>query len=755
MRLAAVAVAAVLITSAYGVQAATATVDLPQDAVTSAGIFDFEGRLVKTLWRGRKHSAGRVSLNWDGTSEDARPATDPKLFSARLLAHNVKYVWEGVIGNTSRVGHGPGVHRAFHPIHDMAIDAAGNAFYAVGYNEQQPAMHRFHVSDPQIRVPLAKDDYQRVFRHVATDGSLVYFANAAQAESFVIAMRVADGRAHSFPDGRLVFDGVHHGNRWDGVIDYERDERRADGSSPRAPGGLAVQRKGDILFVSHPGLAEIRLYHKRSGALLGRIAVEGATDMDVAPDDSLWVLCKPAGVPTVARYRPQRSEWARDRTITEGLRDPLAIGVSARDGWLIVVDGGSEQLKSYDKSGRPLRTFGRAGGYRDGEPTVANDRFWFSIGPTYLAFQADGSFWVGDPGNARNLHFDRDLRYLEQIMFMPVTYVTSVDPNQPSRVFAGLLEFAVDYRRPIRDSWTLVRNWGAGEALARLDAFRGIAMVTTLGNGRTYGLQVGMGPDRRLVELTPAGVRKTRVRLDPGLRLYPDGGLRRSRSASGWMHVHERKLLGFDANADPQWGPYEEIARAPAVANVDPAAPGNWFVDPAHPTTASGVVVSFNPTTSGGFHLGGIAQSGMQWQWRTSPTGRWPVDGKRMVVGGDGSFETGRGVHYPGSMVMAAGSEILFGYHGEAWNSGQANQWMHYQDDGLFVGQFGTPAYPDLVKQGAIPGTAGNAFSPALVKVSDALYLWHNDESVHGGVHRWRIDGLSTVQRLSAPILPQ
>jgi len=38
--------------------------------------------------------------------------------------------------------------------------------------------------------------------------------------------------------------------------------------------------------------------------------------------------------------------------------------------------------------------------------------------------------------------------------------------------------------------------------------------------------------------------------------------------------------------------------------------------------------------------------------------------------------------------------------------------------------------------------------------VNGQLYLWHNDEGVHGGVHRWRIDGLDGVARIGVPIAP-
>src|SRR5207247_16185 len=52
----------------------------------------------------------------------------------------------------------------------------------------------------------------------------------------------------------------------------------------------------------------------------------------------------------------------------------------------------------------------------------------------------------------------------------------------------------------------------------------------------------------------------------------------------------------------------------------------------------------------------------------------------------------------------------------------------------------GATKYSQLLE--AAPALAGNAFASAFVRLADGrMYLYHNDESVHGGVHRWRIEG--------------
>ena len=115
-----------------------------------------------------------------------------------------------------------------------------------------------------------------------------------------------------------------------------------------------------------------------------------------------------------------------------------------------------------------------------------------------------------------------------------------------------------------------------------------------------------------------------------------------------------------------------------------------------------------------------------------------------------------------------AGNDIIYGFHGEFWNNDEANQQVHFRDNGLFIGQFGMPNTqpPFRVNQKGFgpqgtyrlrwgaAGHAGNSFSPVFVEAGPASYYMHNDENAHGGVHRWRVDGLDTVQVLTVELDP-
>jgi hypothetical protein len=749
------------------------TITLPESGTTSAGIFDASSHLIRTLWSARAERSGPVRVNWDGRDDQAMPVAEGS-YQVQILLQNVHYVWEGVIGNTSASFTGA-IHRALGPIIDMAIDAEGHAFYVLGYNEQQSAIHGFNCRDPQRPVSLGHDDYRRVFEFTATDGTLVYFANIGlharhgafnrEPSTFVMALHVADGTEYSFPQGAVDVPPGNPANRWNSVIDDDRSDADDDDDEGfrNAPSGLAVQQRGRALFVAHQSLDAVRVFDKRSGALLDTLSVPKPAWLAIAPDDSLWLVSRASGGSRVVHYRLSGAHWAAQQEFSAGLDRPTAIAVSPIDGTLLIADAATEQLKAFTGEGRLLWTLGEVNAYRDGHPEVSNERFWLSAAPTYIAFEADGSFWFGDPGNARNLHFSAGREYLEQIAFSPKSYHIAVDPADPQRVFDGYLEFAVNYTQPLRDSWHLVRNWAAGLRATGLDRIYlgdmdGFRSVYTLSNGRSYAVAPRYDGSRttEIVELNSSGLRPTGARLEFGSKLYPDGSLKSEVVNGSSVEVQARTLSGFDQSGNPRWNDPVVVARIAKTAAADPyyhdVPPVGGVNEPTLPVSEDDVLVFFNPGRSAGYHLGGVRVGGSDWLWRASPSGRWNVDLSGGIVSPDGTYDVDHGVQYAGSVPMTSGHNILFGYYGEAWNGGQANQWLHFLDNGLYVGQFGQPDYPSTNRFFAHEQQAGNAFSPQLVKVDGHVYLWHNDESVHGGVHRWRIDGIDDIRIVQAPI---
>ncbi len=746
---------------------------------TSAGVFRPDGTLVRTLWRKEELPAGDHNRTWDDRDDDGRPAAAGE-YEVRVLYHDVRHEWEGAIGNTSADQTGPAVHAAFRSVRAMAV-SGDSAYYCTGYNEGGTHFKRFDTRDPR-RLTAAfsatwdkrfnrpatdrrSNAFDKTWLDAATDGQKVYFAAAAgfnlksdktDAPGFVVRFRLPDLEIDRFPAGRDLPLGTY------GDPNYPDDQQHFPypgavevGAKPGVS-GLAVQADGSWLAVSVAPDDKVYLFDKESGKPAGSLQTPAPGRMAWAPRGRLYAC-------SGGKVRGFESLPGESKVAVElpGLVAPLAVAVAPGGRYVLVADGGtSQQLKAFTPDGQPLWTYGQGGGYAVNGADVRPDKFWFDNGEsdnhredTFLAFQPDGAFWVGDGGNHRALRFaasaDKAPEYRAQLAWMPHAYVASADPNRPERVTCDFLEFAVDYDQPIGEGWKLVKNWGAGlPAKYHASLYPGLNQVTTLANGRAYAFTGAAGDatvQSELVELAGDRLRFTGWRInreDPHPTLAPDGTLRLARYDSG-MFQH-RKLRGFDVDGNPDWGPAEFLASAPA-GKTDPIPRCCSGFRIAVPVTESGVVVSFDPSKNEGWHLGGIKAGGKDWLWKGSPSkaNNVPIDGL-------GSFGIGNGVHYPGNVAMAAGRHVVYGYHGEFFNGGQAGQHMHFYDDGLFIGQFGVDSPTSRARgvKGVAPEFAGNAMSPSLVLRRGEVYLWVNDEAGHGP-QRWHLSNLTSVRELT------
>ena len=140
-------------------------------------------------------------------------------------------------------------------------------------------------------------------------------------------------------------------------------------------------------------------------------------------------------------------------------------------------------------------------------------------------------------------------------------------------------------------------------------------------------------------------------------------------------------------------------------------------------------------------HLGAlIPGTDNQWQWAAMPASG-PFDG-------DGNYDTNN--WYGGNRVMVSGTNIIVGYNGEGFHgTGQADQFMQYNQDGLFIGQFGTPTGSAVFGAYGQPATA---YSPFVASVNGTLYLYTNDESDRS-LQRWHVAGMDTIQETSLSVV--
>lgn len=743
---------------------ASFTFNQTTDGRLSAGIYKEDGTLVKILWNGEIYKSGTYTKSWDGTDEEGKLVSGGK-YEVKLVSNNVNYTWEGVVGNTSDALTGPTVHRAFHRVHGIAVSGS-NVYLAVNYSEGWPSQVKFQTSNPQSKKWVQKtgEGTGQETLCVATDDNYVYWGGVDpfnDNNSFIFATKVSDDSEVLFSNGIAV--KATHGKTYQKAINVVN-------STASWITGLAVQKSGNYLIASRKGLNTIYLINKTTGVLAQTIPFTSPQYLAVDANDNIWLHHVSNGNPVVQKFSVNTNGTLTSLGIVlSEVVSPQALAVSPDGSTIVVADGGtSQQLKGFDNNtGDLLWSYGTLGGYA-GDATVSDNKFYFDdpSGMTKgscIAFQTDGSFWVGDSGNNRIQHYTKDRNYIERVMYMPHFYTCGVDKNDPTRVFADYLEFKVDYTKslgPDNGSWTLHKNWGYNVPSTYDGEFHRLRFVSTLSNGRTYALQKQNGTYNRwhVVELVPNGtLRFTNVLIDninAGVQMYPDGSLRRISSQNVGKPVQflRKPLTGFDGSNNPLWGPEEVVATSPVKTNDDPLYWGSEIKLTSGEITSSNILISFDgglaPYGSTGYHLGAIKVGDSKWLWKTAKSTSTNYQGEFPA---DGSYDVGNGAQYAGSIAMAMDRNIFWGYHGEFWKNGQVNKWNHVFDNGLLIGQFGTTTSET---QGEAPAMmAGNAFAAQLVKDNAGNYfLYHNDESFHAGVHRWKVSGLNTIKEQSIPI---
>ena len=743
------------------------TFSLRTASTTSAGIFKKDSTLVRTLWNNVKYAAGTHTAYWD-RKDDNNNLVDDTSFVLRVLSSNVAYQWEGVIGNSSDSMTGITKHTYFFRPNGMAVN--GNfAYYCVGYTEGVTAAYKFNTARPQSKTGIlynTNHDVDLETDFVATDGNNVYWAGRDPFNTdvtMVYATSVSADQEVLFSAGTSV--GMTYGRTYNAAIDAYTN------NAASRPSGLAVQKNGIYLFVSHAGLNELHVLNKTTGALVQTITVTNPRQLCVDMNDNLWMI---SATNTLARYTVNNNGTLSNAVVSiSTLSDPLAIAVSPNNYQILVTDGGSsQQIKSFNNTtGSSIWTFGQAGGYSS-DPAVTNNKFFFShqntnVRGSFIAFQTDSSFWIGDPGNERLLRFSAARTHLNTISTLPHSYSVEADRNNPTRVFNDYLEFKIDYTKtlgPNNGSWTLIRNWRAGVPSTHYQDFKVNVLrnVITLSNGKTYATLEDLSvPDQKtpeIVELPASGnLRFTGVKLDPfeNFIIDQDGTLRSFVGDGDAGTVGEwfsRTLTGFNNQNNPVWSAPSSVATTPKGVDMDPLCDGPSF--PAK--TSSDILTVFNPWKVNykgkgkGYHLGAVKKGSNKWLWLAAKAGTEDYQGPFPT---DGTFDIGNNVEYPGGHVYALDKNILWNYHGEFWKNSQTNIWNHYYDNGLMVGQFGTIGLDASAMTELAPaGMAGNVFSSAVVKVGNDLYIYHNDEFHHSGVHRWKISGLNSIQVQSSNI---
>ena len=288
--------------------------------MTSAGIFDANGNIVRTLWALETLNAGDSSASWDGLDDFGTPVP-PGSYTWKVLRNDAEYRNVGIIGNTGlppiTSGHVPFL------IEGVAVDVSGNIYTVHDWNEPHFDIIRWSALDGKAEMNTGHPIGEALLKAIAVeaDGSYAYvtgygdsLTDRTKSKFSIWRISLAPGlgeseRVVNFTQlGRSikVYDGNVGGYPSAGYPTpaIPADATEADSEVMRVP-LISIAIHGGSLYVTDALGGRILQYDKVSGEhqrTIGPIPL--ACGLAIAQNGNLWVghehtkvsVYSPAGV---------------------------------------------------------------------------------------------------------------------------------------------------------------------------------------------------------------------------------------------------------------------------------------------------------------------------------------------------------------------------------------------------------------------------------------------------------------------------
>ena len=340
------------------------TYNLPHaEAITSAGVYDSQEHLVKTLWSMKPAKAGEQTVSWDGLDMDSQPVPEGE-YSCKVVANNSKYWQQGVIGNSAS----PSNTYNHVPINfeAIAVDSEGFIYTVHDWDEPHHDVIRW---DPTTGAVSSHSGHPigDILKAVAVDETYAYVTYYADLDNrekarFSISRLRINKKAGSVGWPLEPFTKAGKNIKvYEGNAQYPEGTNDADRATMRVPLlSLAVQ--GKVLYATDALAGKVHKYDKVTGEELGVISVALPHAVAIASDGNIWVGHSHTKVSVFNVDGKLLATPISDLTEVNAL-------TFASDGKLYVADQGAGQIKIYTLAGNNAKMTATLG-----KKAVAGDR---------------------------------------------------------------------------------------------------------------------------------------------------------------------------------------------------------------------------------------------------------------------------------------------------------------------------------------------------------------------------------------------
>lgn len=451
----------------------------------SLGVYNPEGKLVRTLLSATQRTAGTHTEQWDGKDDAGNILPTSATYTWKLLqTQGLKAQYQVSLGSTFPAGtryvwweQTLGNH---HGVRSVAADSTG-IYFATGISEIAPNGLKLSLDGTRrLWSSHQPQAWMGRFALASMDGQLY----GLQQDSYVSAHGIDTPNVQ---DQSVGAGSWYTGFRWDALWPGETRGGAEGWCCAEQPMDMAAYNSGTNaqVVLSYLKHNTVQWRDPRAGTVLDSatitapkgIALDNAGNMLVISEGRVLKLSRTNKTPQV---------------VISGLTAPYRLDVDRTTGNILVAERGtSQQVKRFSATGTLLGSYGKLGG-RARLGTYATPAAGF-IDAVDIAALPDGGFIVADDPLAaprRTSRYDKNgLLVKEWFASGPWTSYISPDPSDPSIVWyvaarGQVVRAQVDYATR---TWEVkaVYTWTGNDSLFGGDPFYNGFRVRTR-NGVTY-----------------------------------------------------------------------------------------------------------------------------------------------------------------------------------------------------------------------------------------------------------------------------